>query len=224
MDDQFAAWSNRGLSLLGKVLIYKTFGLSQLIYVTRVIKLTETENKEIRNLIYKFLWNRNYQANKAPDRIRRNHLLAEIKQGGFGMIDHEQVIKAMNAKQILVNLAGKHPIKEILNKLTPNQKSSFNKRIRENLDGPAVNHCEVMNQINRKILTKEPAYLHQDRLAKNMLLTENLRDIARPERRNCLELTILRTQRKNNVTQLLTDNAMANHFRLRVLQCTQVRG
>ena len=29
MDNHFAAWANRGLSLLGKILIYKTFGLSQ---------------------------------------------------------------------------------------------------------------------------------------------------------------------------------------------------
>ena len=43
LDNQFAAWANRSLSLLGKILIYKTFGLSQIIYVARVIKFNKKE-------------------------------------------------------------------------------------------------------------------------------------------------------------------------------------
>ena len=215
MDNQFAAWANRGLTLLGKVLIYKTFGLSQLVYVMRVLTFTTKENKDLRNLIYKFLWNRNYQTNKAPDRIKRTNLMAEIKDGGFGMIDHEAVVKAMNAKQVLTNLQGNHPIKAILTKLMKG--SSFHKRLKESLDGPGVNYCEVLSQINRKLLVKDVAYLQQDRLAKNMMLNEKLSDIARPDRRNSIELTLLRHQGKTTVRHLLTDNAMANHFRLRIL-------
>ena len=46
---------------------------------------------------------------------------------------------------------------------------------------------------------------------------EQLKQIARPDRRNCIELTILRHQGKSTVRQLLEDQQMANHFRLRVL-------
>ena len=44
MDNQLAAWANRGLSLLGKILIYKTFGMSQLIYIARILNFTKKEN------------------------------------------------------------------------------------------------------------------------------------------------------------------------------------
>ena len=111
MDQQLASWSNRGLSLLGKILIYKTFGLPQIIYTTRVISFTKKEHSELKNLNYKFLWNRNYQLAKAPDRIKRKYLSVQIAKGGFGMVDHELVTSAMNARQVLVNLKGSHPIK-----------------------------------------------------------------------------------------------------------------
>ena len=83
-----------------------------------MIKFTEAEHVKLRNLIYKFIWNRNYQASKAPDRIRRPYLNSHIKAGGFGMVDHEAVVKAMNTKQIIINRNGSHPIKEILKKTT----------------------------------------------------------------------------------------------------------
>ena len=217
MNTQFASWSYRGLTLLGKILIYKTFGLSQIIYTARVMNLTENENKVLRNLIYKFLWNRNYQANKAPDRIKRTYMMAEIKKGGFGMIDHEEVIKAMNARQILVNQKGRHPIKEILNKLMINPESHFNVKIRDNLDGPSVNYCEVITKINGSLLTKDLAYLQQDAIAKNKMLTEKLKNIARSDRQNSIEILMLRHRGITNVRQLLTDQGMANHFRLRIL-------
>ena len=217
MDNQFAAWANRGLCLLGKILIYKTFGLSQLIYLARVINFTEKEHTEIRNLIYKFLWNRHYQVAKAPDRIKRAYLNANIKQGGFGMVDHEAVIRAMNAKQILVNQVSTHPIKLILDKLISNQKSYFNAKIKEDLDGPSKNYVEVLNLVNKKVLVKELDYLQQDRLAQHMLLEEKLKNVARPDRQNSLDLLILRNQGKTTVRQLMADPNQANHFRMRLL-------
>ena len=217
MDKQFAAWANRGLSLLGKILIYKTFALSQIIYVARVIKFNEKENSEIRNLIYKFLWNRNYQAAKAPDRIKRAVMTMPIKQGGFGMIDHENVIKAMNARQVMVNLKGAHPIKAILSDITVDLRSHFNCKMIDKLDGPGDTYCEVIKKVNGKLLNKELNYLQQDRLAKDMLLKEKLKNITRPDRRNCIELALLRNQGKTTVRQLLTDPAMTNQFRLRIM-------
>ena len=217
MDNQFAAWANRGLSLLGKILIYKTFGLSQIIYTTRVINFSSKEHGTLRNLIYKFLWNRNYQTEKAPDRIKRKYLNAPICEGGFGMIDHEKVTTAMNARQVLVNLNGQHPIRYLLECLLINRKSSYHCRMTESLDDAGTNYASVLNSINIKLLSRERDYLEQDRLAKDMFLKEKLVNVTRPERRNCLELTILRNQGKNTVRQLLNDPPMSNHFRLRIL-------
>ena len=45
MDQHFKSWSRRGLSILGKVLIAKTFGLSQVIYLMQTLKLNEPDVK-----------------------------------------------------------------------------------------------------------------------------------------------------------------------------------
>ena len=217
MDNQFAGWANRGLSLLGKILIYKTFGLSQLIYIARVIDFTKQEHNEIRNLIYKFLWNRNYQAAKAPDRIKRVNLNASLRQGGFGMIDHELVVKAMNAKQVIVNLGSTHPMKDILCKLIVNQKSHFNASTRLDIDGPTNNYVEALNLINKKVLVKDHLLLQQDRLAQHMLLEEKVKNVTRPDRQNSLELVMIRNRGLTTVRQLLGDPNLANHFRMRLL-------
>ena len=215
MDNKMAGWSNRGVSIQGKILIYKTFGLSQLIYISRVLKFTKKENSELKNLIYKFIWNTNYHSAKAPDRIRRQYLNTAIKKGGFGMIEHEEIIKAMNTKQILVNLNGTHPIKQILEHILTI--SPFNAKTTTDLDGPCENYCETMNRINGNLLTRDPLCLQQDRIAKDLLLKEPLKNIVRQDRRNCLELAILRYQGKTTVSQLLTDQVKANHFRMRLL-------
>ena len=217
VDNQLASWSNRGLSILGKILIYKTYGLSQIIYVTRVLKFTKSENSMLRNLIYKFIWNTDYQVPKAPDRIRRQYLTAPIKKGGFGMIDHESVITAMNTKQVLVNRTSTHPLNQILRTLMSDPDSDFNIKMPNGMDGPGENYADVIKKINGNLLIKDLDYLQQDRLAKDMLLKEKLRNIARPERKNCIELTLLRHRGITTLRQLLVDPQMTNQFRLQIL-------
>ena len=46
MERQLTSWSNRGLSLLGKILIYKTFGLSQILFIGSVISLTKKDESK----------------------------------------------------------------------------------------------------------------------------------------------------------------------------------
>ena len=134
------------------------------------------------------------------------------------MIDHELVTSSMNAKQVLVNLSGSHPIKEILTKLMSNPESAFNPSIKESLDGPSENYCQVIRNINEQLLVRDPNHLAQDRIAIDMLLNEKLRNIARPDRKNCIELNILRNQGITTVRQLVATNSpMANHFSLRIL-------
>lgn len=48
IDKQFTAWSQRSLSILGKIQIVKTFGLSQIFFTTSTIALTEEQHNLIR--------------------------------------------------------------------------------------------------------------------------------------------------------------------------------
>ena len=87
IDRHCKAWSRRSLSTLGKVLIMKTFGISQAIYLFQSIVLNKDHFKKLNGIIYKFIWNRHYLAAKAPERIKREIMNKPIKYGGFGMLD-----------------------------------------------------------------------------------------------------------------------------------------
>ena len=101
VEKQLKMWSSRNLSLLGKIQIFKTFGLSQILFASSTIMFTKHEDKQLTNLIYKFIWTRNMDGNKAPDRIKRSILNQNIKSLGFGMIDFKEVITSIRVKNVL---------------------------------------------------------------------------------------------------------------------------
>ena len=95
------SWSSRNLSLLGKIQIFKTFGLSQILYTLSVMDIKKLELKALTGIIYKFIWNRNMDAKKAPDRIKRKILEAKVNNLGFGMIDYREVVKSLRLKNLI---------------------------------------------------------------------------------------------------------------------------
>ena len=66
MERTFSNWSRRGLSILGKIIIAKTFGISQVIFLMQSLSFTTEHFKKINALLYKFIWNRHFHASKAP--------------------------------------------------------------------------------------------------------------------------------------------------------------
>ena len=115
MDRHFQNWSRRSLSLLGKVLIAKTFGLSQAIYLMQSLTLLDTDFKKMNATIYKFIWNRHYQAAKAPERIKRDIMCKGINLGGFGMLDLAQLDCGLKIKAFGRILNSCHPFLQLLN-------------------------------------------------------------------------------------------------------------
>ena len=115
VNNQLKAWSNRGLSLLGKFLIFKTYGLSQILYVTSVITLDKKDEAKITELIYRFVWIRDMDKPKAPDRIKRQILNRPVRDLGFGMINFIDVIRSIRIKTVLriINTEN-HPLKLII--------------------------------------------------------------------------------------------------------------
>ena len=115
VEKQLRMWSSRGLSLMGKIQIYKTFGLSQILFACSTIMLTKKEDMQLSNLIFKFIWNRNMDSKKAPDRIKRSILNLKVKDLGFGMIDFRDVITSIRVKNVtrLLNNPD-HPMNKII--------------------------------------------------------------------------------------------------------------
>jgi len=108
-----AMWEARKLSLLGKILILKTFGLSQLIYILTVIELEQKQYKKLERMFLNFLWGRDIQRERVYNRISREKLSRPVEMGGFGMIDFKEVIDGIHCKQ-LCKMFGEeysHPLK-----------------------------------------------------------------------------------------------------------------
>ena len=117
VEKQLRHWSKRHLTLLGKIQIYKTFGLSQILFVSTTLTFTKSENMQLSNLIYKFIWNSDFDKKKAPDRIKRSILNSDIKNLGFGMVDYQDIVQSIRIKTALRLLNdSQHPIGNILRK------------------------------------------------------------------------------------------------------------
>ena len=101
VEKQLKMWSSRSLSLLGKIQIFKTFGLSQILFGGSTIMFSKQEDSQLTNLIYKFIWTRNMDGNKAPDRIKRSILNHKVKSLGFGMLEYKEVITSIRVKNVL---------------------------------------------------------------------------------------------------------------------------
>ena len=110
IDNILKKWSRRNLSVLGKVLILKTFGISQIIYLLQSMCLKASDFKLLNSLLYKFLWNRNYLAAKAPERIKREIMNKPIKLGGFGMLDIMELDNSLKLKALGRLEGSKHPM------------------------------------------------------------------------------------------------------------------
>jgi hypothetical protein len=119
LDSHFKQWSKRGLSLLGKIQIFKTFGLSQFLYHLATFEPSENDWKQIQVRINKFLWNKNYLNNQAPARIKKEIMLTPVNKGGLGMIEVKEVVTALRLRRhFLLSRYRQHPISDLIAKLT----------------------------------------------------------------------------------------------------------
>ena len=114
MDSHFRNWSRRSLSTLGKIVITKTFGISQLIYLLQSITLNDADFKKINAVLYKFIWNRRYLAAKAPERVKRAITTNSIYNGGLGMLDVVELDESLKIKALSRILKTNHPFLKIL--------------------------------------------------------------------------------------------------------------
>ena len=114
MDRFFRSWSRRSLSTLGRILIVKTFAISQLIFLMQSVELKSNHYKCANSLMYKFIWNRHYLAAKAPERIKREILNKPVKLGGYGMLDIASLDESLKLKAVGRLLSTQHPFLTLL--------------------------------------------------------------------------------------------------------------
>ena len=154
MDSHFRKWARRGLTTLGKILIVKTFGISQLVYLMQTLNLNETHYKKINAVLYKFIWNRNYLLSKAPERIKREIMIKPLRMGVYGMMDIVQLEASLKLRALGRLLDTKHPFLSIVkNKIDLAQ--FFEPKCNTNLEEVAVRGIELLKADRQKLWLRE---------------------------------------------------------------------
>ena len=83
MIKQFNIWSSRNMTLIGKILITKTYGISNLIYSLTMSDINKKDIIKTQMEINKYLWN------NRTTKVKHTTLIGEIQQGGLKMVDVE---------------------------------------------------------------------------------------------------------------------------------------
>jgi hypothetical protein len=203
MESHFVNWQKRNLSLLGKIQIYKTFGLSQFLYHLSVVEPNLANWKLINGKISKFLWNRKMTNNQAPARIKKETLLTPINLGGFGMIEIKEVVTALRLKRHLYLMEHDvHPLHGLLKKLTENMTYLSH--------APELEIDEIVN-LNIKMLVQKrlrdcraPDWeLESDLTLHTYLLGAKISDCTRLHKRQSNEANQLRLRNIHTVKDML---------------------
>ena len=92
LSKQLNLWKGRHLTINGKMIIIKTFAISQLIYSSQFQVINPKDVRKIEHLCYNFLWN-------GPDRVKRVYLKSGRDEGGINGIDIESFFNSIAVRQ-----------------------------------------------------------------------------------------------------------------------------
>ena len=163
MDLHFRKWSRRNLTTLGKILIVKCFGISQVTYLMQTLELTSNDLKMINATLYKFIWNRRYHAAKAPERVKREFVNKSIKLGGFGMLDIAELDASLKIKSIGRLFETKHPfLSKIKSKL--DLCDFFEPTYGFKTDGMVTKGLELLSSDRNKLWSRRDLNSHKNLL------------------------------------------------------------
>ncbi len=94
-------WNKRSLSIFGRNIILKTFGLSQVIYSMQNSSFENSDLSLIEKSCFDFLWNKKHNKTKAYERIARVKLKNDYCAGGINATDVYSMHKALALRQII---------------------------------------------------------------------------------------------------------------------------
>ena len=80
-------WSWRGLTLLGKIQVIKSFAIPKILYRVALVSNKKEFIKKINTLLYSFVW-------KGKDKVKRTAFINPIDKGGLKMPNIESMISA----------------------------------------------------------------------------------------------------------------------------------
>lgn len=110
-----SSWSKRPLSIFGRCLVLKTFGLSQLIYSMQNSFFEVNHLKSVEKICFNFLWNKKGDKSRAFERISRNKLKLPTQSGRINAPDIFSLDLALKYKQLVrsTDIECNHAIRHI---------------------------------------------------------------------------------------------------------------
>jgi hypothetical protein len=100
-ENALKSWSKRALSIFGRNIILKTFGLSQLIYSMQNFSFDNSALNSIESICYSFLWNKKSNKSRAFERISRVKLKQDLASGGINAPDLHTFNEALKVKKLI---------------------------------------------------------------------------------------------------------------------------
>ena len=80
-------WAKRKLSILGKITILKSFGLSLFVYIMQSVGIPEEKLNEINTICFRFIWNTNSVNKKTREKVKRKIICSKKEWGGLKMFN-----------------------------------------------------------------------------------------------------------------------------------------
>ena len=88
LKEYLKGWASRGLTLIGRIQIMKSFAIPKILYRVALISCKKTDFiKKINDQIYSFAW-------KGKDKVKLHSLINSVENGGLKMPDIGPMIAA----------------------------------------------------------------------------------------------------------------------------------
>ena len=94
LKSRMSIWRCRGLSMYGRIMIVKTLGISEFLYIASLINVPEWVINTVESAIYGFVWK------GKKDRIKRTVLINNFRNGGLNMVDIRSKIASLKGNVV----------------------------------------------------------------------------------------------------------------------------
>jgi hypothetical protein len=185
MENQLKRWVCRDLTINGRNMIAKTFGLSQLIFAMQCCSIKDEDLTNIERMYFKFLWCKKWDS-VAPDRIKRAILKTTKEEGGLNCVDITSLNEGIKLRQYFKSLHGADMVRELqrwlLNDIGTNDLYSQEFEKTSQFDEVTDMAITAINKITK--------YYRQINYGKmdNEIKTEMLNQVLRTDMRNFLRI------------------------------------
>lgn len=101
---KLAQWRQRGITMQGRILLAKLFGINQLTYLLQCLPIQDKQLKAVESILYSFIWKSD---SLHGDKMARNLLKQPISEGGLNAPDIISLNYALKLRR--VNRILSHP-------------------------------------------------------------------------------------------------------------------